>query len=70
MKDKFFLLNGRSYPDTVTSGPLATQSSDGRVHYSQPLPAITIFLLAVKPSFESRTWTFRNIRHWRHWGFP
>jgi FtsP/CotA-like multicopper oxidase with cupredoxin domain len=40
MKDKYFLLNGRSYPDTTTSGPLATQSSDGRVHYSQPLPAI------------------------------
>ena len=40
MKDKFFLLNGRSYPDTVTPGPMATQSSDGRVHYSQPLPAI------------------------------
>ncbi|MGC1450653.1 MAG: multicopper oxidase domain-containing protein, partial [Candidatus Sulfotelmatobacter sp.] len=40
MKDKFFLLNGRSYPDTVTPGPLFTQSSDGRVHYSQPLPAI------------------------------
>jgi hypothetical protein len=40
MKDKFFLLNGRSYPDTVTPGPMATQSSDGRVHYSQPLPSI------------------------------
>jgi FtsP/CotA-like multicopper oxidase with cupredoxin domain len=40
MKDKFFLLNGRSYPDTVTPGPMATQSSDGRMHYSQPLPAI------------------------------
>jgi Multicopper oxidase len=40
MKDKFFLLNGRSYPDTVTPGPMATQSSDGRVHYSQPMPAI------------------------------
>jgi hypothetical protein len=40
MKDKFFLLNGRSYPDTVTPGPLATQSSDGSMHYSQPLPAI------------------------------
>jgi Multicopper oxidase len=40
MKDKFFLLNGRSYPDTVTSGPMATQTSDGRMHYSQPLPAI------------------------------
>jgi len=40
MKDKYFLLNGRSYPDTVTPGPQATQSSDGRMHYSQPLPAI------------------------------
>jgi hypothetical protein len=40
MKDKFFLLNGRSYPDTVTPGPMATESSDGRVHYSQPMPAI------------------------------
>jgi FtsP/CotA-like multicopper oxidase with cupredoxin domain len=40
MKDKYFLLNGRSYPDTVTPGPLATQSSDGSMHFSQPLPAI------------------------------
>jgi FtsP/CotA-like multicopper oxidase with cupredoxin domain len=40
MKDKFFLLNGRSYPDTKTPGPMATQSSDCRVHYSQPLPSI------------------------------
>jgi FtsP/CotA-like multicopper oxidase with cupredoxin domain len=40
MKDKYFLLNGRSYPDTVTPGPMATQSSDGRMHYSQPLPSI------------------------------
>src|SRR5258705_1519561 len=34
MKDKFFLLSGRSYPDTVQPGPMATQSSHGRVHYS------------------------------------
>jgi FtsP/CotA-like multicopper oxidase with cupredoxin domain len=40
MKDKYFLLNGRSYPDTVTPGPLYTQSSDGRTHFSQPLPSI------------------------------
>jgi FtsP/CotA-like multicopper oxidase with cupredoxin domain len=40
MKDKYFLLNGRSYPDTVTPGPMATQSSDGRMHYSQPLPSV------------------------------
>jgi hypothetical protein len=40
MKDKYFLLNGRSYPDTVAPGPQATVSSDGQMHYSQPLPSI------------------------------
>jgi FtsP/CotA-like multicopper oxidase with cupredoxin domain len=40
MKDKYFLLNGRSYPDTVTTGPLETQSADGVNHFSQPLPAV------------------------------
>jgi FtsP/CotA-like multicopper oxidase with cupredoxin domain len=40
MKDKYFLLNGRSYPDTIAPGPQATASSDGKMHYSQPLPAI------------------------------
>src|SRR5258706_649701 len=40
MKDKYFMLNGRSYPDTVTTGPLQTQSADGVNHFSQPLPAI------------------------------
>ena len=40
MKDKYFLLNGRSYPDTVAPGPQATVSSDGQMHYSQPMPAI------------------------------
>ena len=40
MKDKYFLLNGRSYPDTVARGPQATESTDGTMHYSQALPAI------------------------------
>jgi len=40
MKDKYFLLNGRSYPDTVAPGPQATITTDGQMHYSQPLPAI------------------------------
>jgi hypothetical protein len=40
MKDKYFLLNGRSYPDTVAAGPQATITTDGVMHYSQPLPAI------------------------------
>jgi FtsP/CotA-like multicopper oxidase with cupredoxin domain len=40
MKDKYFLLNGRSYPDTVTQGPMQTPSVDGVMHYSQPLSSI------------------------------
>jgi Multicopper oxidase len=50
MKDKYFLLNGRSYPDTVGAcggvitncapGPQASMSADGQLHYSQPMPAI------------------------------
>jgi FtsP/CotA-like multicopper oxidase with cupredoxin domain len=40
MKDKYFLLNGRSYPDTVTPGPMQTETSDGKSHFSQPLPSV------------------------------
>jgi hypothetical protein len=40
MKDKYFLLNGRSYPDTVSDGPLQTQAADGVNHFSQPMPTI------------------------------
>jgi FtsP/CotA-like multicopper oxidase with cupredoxin domain len=40
MKDKYFLLNGRSYPDTVTTGPMETQTTDGVNHFAQPLPSI------------------------------
>jgi len=40
MKDKYFLLNGRSYPDTVQQGTMQTPSSDTTLHDSQPLPSI------------------------------
>jgi hypothetical protein len=56
MKDKYFLLNGRSYPDTVNTevdnggaagiggavanGPLATLGADGASRPSQPLHAL------------------------------
>ena len=40
LKDKYFLLNGRSYPDTVQPGTMTTQSTDGTLHASQPLPTI------------------------------
>ncbi len=37
MKNKYFLLNGRSYPDTINPAALHTQASDGTEHYSQPM---------------------------------
>jgi hypothetical protein len=40
MKDKYFLLNGRSYPDTVRTGAQTAMSSDGSMHYSQPLSSV------------------------------
>src|SRR6266481_1876689 len=40
IKDKYFLLNGRSYPDTVTAGPMRTPAADGVMHFSQPLPTL------------------------------
>ena len=40
MKDKHFMLNGRSYPDTINPAAMQTQSTDGTLHSSQPLPTI------------------------------
>jgi FtsP/CotA-like multicopper oxidase with cupredoxin domain len=39
-KDKYFLLNGRSYPDTINPDPMHTQSSDGTERYSQPVRSL------------------------------
>lgn len=40
MKDKYFMLNGRGYPDTINPAPLKTKSSDGVERYSQPTSAL------------------------------
>ena len=40
MKDKHFLLNGRSYPDTISPGPQSTAASDANSRPSQPLPSL------------------------------
>jgi FtsP/CotA-like multicopper oxidase with cupredoxin domain len=40
MKDKYFLLNGRSYPDTIQPGTMQTPAADGTMHDSQPLPSL------------------------------
>lgn len=41
MKDKYFLLNGRGYPDTVnTNGPITTLGADGMSRPSQPVASL------------------------------
>ena len=40
MKDKYFMLSGRSYPDTVNTAPISTEGSDGQSRPSQPLPTL------------------------------
>jgi plastocyanin len=40
MKDKYFLLSGRSYPDTVNTGAISTLGADGVSRPSQPLPSL------------------------------
>jgi FtsP/CotA-like multicopper oxidase with cupredoxin domain len=58
MRDKYFMLNGRSYPDTINTsvnnggaagiggpvpnGPLATLGADGASRPSQPVPALIV----------------------------
>ena len=40
MKDKYFLLNGRGYPDTLNGDTIFTLSSDGVSRPAQPMPAV------------------------------
>lgn len=42
MKDRFFLLNGRSYPETTDSDPnfRGTQAANGVIHKSQPIHSL------------------------------
>ncbi|MBI3562979.1 MAG: multicopper oxidase domain-containing protein [Gammaproteobacteria bacterium] len=40
MQDKYFMLSGRSYPDTVNAGIITTQASDGLARPSQVQPTL------------------------------
>ncbi len=40
MKDKYPLLNGRGYPDTVNPAAITTVAADGVARPSQPLPSL------------------------------
>jgi FtsP/CotA-like multicopper oxidase with cupredoxin domain len=40
MKDKYFMLSGRSYPDTVNPSYISTEASDGVSRASQPMRSL------------------------------
>jgi FtsP/CotA-like multicopper oxidase with cupredoxin domain len=42
MKDKYFMLSGRSYPDTVNTSVVSTLAADGVSRPSQPLPSVIV----------------------------
>ena len=70
MKDKFFLLNGRSYPDTVAPGPQATQSpATGRCTTRSRCPPSSIFPRAERLFCASSTWR-RGVSRWHRLGVP
>jgi len=42
MRDQYFLLNGRGYPDTVDPNALSTEDELGTVHASQPVSSLIV----------------------------
>ena len=40
MKDKYFMLSGRSYPDTINTATISTMGADGVSRPSQPQPTL------------------------------
>ena len=40
MKDKYFMISGRGYPDTVNTGLVRTQATDGLARPSQPISSL------------------------------
>ena len=71
MKDKYFLLNGRSYPDTVTPGPMA-DAVDGRrsvTSRSRCLRSST-FRRAARRCCAFPTWTYPEYQTLASLGIP
>jgi hypothetical protein len=49
MKDKYFMISGRSYPDTVSDGPIRTQASDGLARPSQAISSKIVLTSCASP---------------------
>ncbi|MDR3370157.1 multicopper oxidase domain-containing protein [Rhodoferax sp.] len=49
MKDKYFMISGRSYPDTVSTDQIRTQDSDGLARPSQPISSKIVLTSCTSP---------------------
>jgi hypothetical protein len=49
MKDKYYLLNGRGYPDTVNTSYISTEGADGKSRPSQPVRSLITIDSKKKP---------------------
>jgi FtsP/CotA-like multicopper oxidase with cupredoxin domain len=60
MKDKYFMISGRSYPDTVSTNLIRTQASDGLARPSQPLATKIVLDSCASPCSDTAT------NHYKH----
>jgi hypothetical protein len=49
MKDKYFMISGRSYPDTVSADLIRTQATDGLARPSQPISSRIVLQSCASP---------------------
>ena len=49
MKDKYFMISGRSYPDTISTDPIRTQATDGLARPSQPISSKIVLTSCTSP---------------------
>jgi FtsP/CotA-like multicopper oxidase with cupredoxin domain len=55
MKDKYFMISGRSYPDTVSTDVIKTQASDGLARPSQPISSKIVLTSCTGSSCAGKT---------------
>ena len=49
MKDKYFMISGRIYPDTISTDPITTQATDGLARPSQPISSKIVLTACSSP---------------------
>lgn len=61
MKDKYFMISGRSYPDTISANLIRTQASDGLERPSQPVRSVITLQQCTSAAGDCSTKTHRAL---------